>query len=244
MHRMKTVVWTFMLSFCIWSVSFLGANAFSAQAEIGLKGAIPGMRLSAFRALLYTAPETPKGSISTSSDYRVHCHGDKTPKGLRFLYLMPSRRAGVLTCFHVATVKGIGPPYINVIPRSFGGLRVGKYGAIKEVAYRFYPEKGPESRLVLIDIQVASRAFDGLLQGLSDRFGKPVSVKREKVQNRLGARFTNTVAKWKRGGKSLLIKKYNGDIKLGQIQFRHDILWSQWIKQTKKKTRAANKLDF
>ena len=222
---MRTTVLT-----AVAAASLLGAAGAMADDEpLSLKGAVPGMALSEFRALSYPAADE-QGAAGSYRDFRVHCHGDPVSDGMRFLDLMPSRVRGALTCFHVANFISASPTAsISVVPVGLAGLSVSeKYGPIHQVAYRFFPEGGPDSRLLQVDVRFDERQFAHMLRSLTAHYGEPTAVREGLVQNRVGATFDNHVVVWERGETRMTLTRFVGDLDTSTLVYLHPGLLSRW----------------
>lgn len=68
-----------------------------------------------------------------------------------------------------------------------------------------------ESRLGLIVCNLPNDHFREVAEAFEAKYGKPKS-KESVMQNRMGAKFTNTTLEWLRGDEILTVQQYGGDI--------------------------------
>lgn len=71
-----------------------------------------------------------------------------------------------------------------------------------------------------IELRLAPEAFETVAPLLIEKFGRPASIQRGGVQNRLGAKFEQLVYSWRRsGGLELTYRRYAGDLETSSLYF-------------------------
>jgi hypothetical protein len=67
-------------------------------------------------------------------------------------------------------------------------------------------------RLMHASTSLSSSAFNDVVTALSATYGPPDKKDTEELQNRAGAKFTNTIVSWKRDGAILRVSQYAGSL--------------------------------
>lgn len=92
-----------------------------------------------------------------------------------------------------------------------------------------------------IFILIDSKSFAAIAEGLTAKYGKPVSLRKLPLTNRMGAKFQQEIAIWKRGGQKLVVTKYAGDADNGVVFFASDEYAKQMEKGEAEKAKSRQR---
>ena len=65
-----------------------------------------------------------------------------------------------------------------------------------------------DGKLELVNVAFRPNDYDKVLAAAGERWGPPDDETEENIQTRMGARYVNKLARWTRGGATLLLRKY------------------------------------
>lgn len=139
-----------------------------------------------------------------------------------------------------------------IVPPNHGKYRYSDENAVisvadymtDNIAYEFIatPE-AKEPRLFEISVGMSNQAFEAVLRGLTEKFGKPKAIKSGKVQNKIGNTFSNTTAFWSNGVSTISIEERSSKIDRMSILYRHTkLLWFYDKEKSKLEVSPAKKL--
>ena len=96
---------------------------------------------------------------------------------------------------------------------------------------------GDPPKLDMIVMSFSSHFYTILKDALIEKYGQPHEVKKELLQNRMGAVFESEIATWKLKEGKIRIKKYGDTIEKGSIQMISPE-FSKGVQQEKEKRKA------
>lgn len=207
-------------------LSIAATPAVASDAAYDLRGAKLGMSIDEFRQL----------SIPSSFEVRprTFCTGDKLPPKQSFPIIGGSMRdAGWIKCGLFTYERHMNRWAEKLISVS-----------TTAAAPDFYFFQGATSsthRLFWITTGVPSRAISDIIAGLTERFGAPIDIDVVKVQNRMGAVFSSTEARWSNATGEIIVKERDGRIDQGSISYRHHHLSTEAMEAIKKAQGSRSK---
>ncbi len=75
-----------------------------------------------------------------------------------------------------------------------------------------------DNKLSMVGVTIPSAGFDDVVLALSDKYGKPRSVKRSKIQNRMGASFDQLETEWAPNKETIILaRRYVGTVESSSI---------------------------
>jgi len=96
---------------------------------------------------------------------------------------------------------------------------------------------GDPPKLDLIFMSFNSDSYQVLKDALTEKYGQPHEVKKELLQNRMGAVFESEIATWKLKEGKIRIKKYGDTIEEGTVDI-YSSEFSKGVQQEKEKRKA------
>lgn len=66
-------------------------------------------------------------------------------------------------------------------------------------------------------MMIKPSSFSAISSAMTTKFGKPLKADRSVVENRVGVKFQQEILIWKRGGRTLEIRKYTNNLDTGTI---------------------------
>ena len=97
--------------------------------------------------------------------------------------------------------------------------------------------------LGMVLISISPQNFNDLLDALSLKYGKPHKLNHTIIQNRMGATFDDSEAKWIGNSANITLKKYSGSIDRGYVSLASHAYVEASIKErSEKRGKAASDL--
>lgn len=119
---------------------------------------------------------------------------------------------------------------ISAMPRPFGaGLVLGGINSHTEFFF-IPPSSGEEPRLFYITSGGPTENYDDLVLTFTEALGKPTSVKSERLQNKIGAEFNNTVTTWANKSSEIVVNRYGDTIHVFEVEHILTPLWNVFEK--------------
>jgi len=188
------------------------------------------MSLSEFKSLPFPDPDS---KLNTEQPMLV-CNGDGSEGKKSFLLLLSDadKQIGTVKCQWSVARK-----YSSYLDGAW--ITVGR-GNAKEVIYSFV--KTPESSeplLFNVSIRMNSLAFPSLVDGLTEKFGKPSDTQVIEVKNKVGNSFNSAIAKWENESSSIrLEERYLKIDELG-LSYIHKALSGYYYKEKESRKEPA-----
>ncbi len=117
-------------------------------------------------------------------------------------------------------------------------------GFSKEISYYFIPPPdSPVPRLFKIHVPLSHGFFEEIAKALTNKFGLPIIIEGE-VQNKMGAKFSNTTLKWKNDESTISLFERDGKLYKSKLVYVFNKLAAIHSARAKKfyKEQAADNL--
>ncbi len=106
-----------------------------------------------------------------------------------------------------------------------------------DIRFYFYTDK-----LHAISIfNHASNRFDEIVSTIQQKYGKPSKLEKKKVQNRMGAVYTNIIYTWKIGRNSIEAILYSISLDESQFEYTTDFYHKEFERRRLKKEKDTTK---
>ena len=206
-----------------------------ADDAFDFRAAKLGMSLSDFKQLPF--PDAQSYTSRTGNAPAIICTGHP---GLDSIEILLRSRGieqslGVVKCLWAiqGELKFNRTTYYAPAPINVAGT------PSQQILYYFVKRpEDPESRLFRISISgMDTDHFERVAQGLKERFGPPAQLREETVQNRMGAKFSNTIMWWRNAYSSIYLIERSGTIDKMALTYRHDTL-VEYVEKEKVKTEG------
>ncbi len=153
---------------------------------------------------------------------RIMCTGNpdaaQATGGAELRVSSTEAKIGVVRCNHFRNDYGTGTARLTGFNMDVAGVKVFQ-------RFEFVPDPASaELRLFRIVIDSNMDYWDQFWSAYNEKFGKPASLKTEKVQNGAGATFDKVVAVWANKESSILLEQRAAKINLMRIVYEESAL--------------------
>jgi hypothetical protein len=198
-----------LLKLCMVVLSIvIGGSAQAADQPFAFRGISLGITKDEFRQIPYPDARPKDGS-------RVFCSKERGDLvGLDVSNR--ESRAGIIRCGFFYKIGGTFMP---------GRISVGKVDRVSEPLFVFHRNAEQEPfQLYLIMIKVPAESFAELLEAYEQRFGHPITLKQEEVQNKFGNVFKNRIATWKNSVSTIQLSERTSQVDQGEVMYFHNLI--------------------
>ena len=102
--------------------------------------------------------------------------------------------------------------------------------------FSFYSDK-----LHSIDLYGNTNGFSDIASALVEKYGRPTRTMKEKLQNKMGARFTNEILIWKIGTDTIEARRYSYDLDTLRITYSTAFADKEYSRRIREKEKKAAK---
>lgn len=218
-HALKMV-------FAFVATVFVGCGAALAQAY-DLRGIRLGVTLEQFRGLAY--PDGGKAAF-------IMCH--KQPGADAEIKLLPietERAGGAIGCAYYKSERlSPGSPHFTAPAY----LKVATVSV--DPVFWFAPDQRNVTRLYAISFRSHVNNWHTFWEGYTGRYGQPKNIKRDPIQNRMGATFDNIDASWVNEESKIFAYKRFANIDTSYFRYELTAL-SDYVQQKGRKVKGSPK---
>lgn len=203
-----------------------------ADEPYDFRGAKMGMPLSEFKQQAFPDSNTPLGVDNSAPT--VVCTGQPNLGTLEIL--LRSRgvegQLGVVKCIWARQIESKYSSRNRYTPAALNVAGT----PVSQVLYFFLQRQNDiEPRLFRILItSMNTDRFARVADGLKQRFGPPGHQEQELLQNRMGAKFSNTIMIWRKEETSIYLAERAGMVDEMLLSYRHDGIATFLQKETER----------
>jgi hypothetical protein len=199
-----------ILHICLFACTIASAYAQNKNVPFDFKNIKLGTTISEFKTI--PIPETSKIGMGENSESFLVCSDDSRASIYSRTDAVEKKFDGINCEFGYTTQYSpkIKPDYRRA------RVVVGKYTS-DDYSFKFINgPKDTEPVLYEILFYIHTNAFPNVTSGLIDKFGKP-KIKEEKVQNKLGASFSNLIMTWENSSSVITYEQRYTDLETSRL---------------------------